>query len=50
MARKRLTIILGIRPDVIRASLILNLLRENEDFDIQFIWSGQDSDNLIDVL
>ena len=46
MARKRLAIILGIR-----SSLILNSLRENEDFDIQFIWSGQHySDNLIDVL
>ena len=46
MARKRLAIILKMRP-----ILILNLLRYNEDYDIQFILSGQHySDNLIDVL
>ncbi len=50
MAKKRLAIILGIRPDVIRASLILNSIRTTKEFDIIFIWSGQHySDNLKDV-
>ena len=50
MKKKRLAIILGIRPDVIRASLILNSIRNSEEFDIKFIWSGQHySDNLKDV-
>ena len=48
--KKKLAIILGIRPDVIRASLILNLIRAVEDLDVRFIWSGQHySDNLKDV-
>ena len=50
MNKKRLAIILGIRPDVIRASLILNSIRASEEFDVKFIWSGQHySDNLKDV-
>ena len=50
MNKKRLAIILGIRPDVIRASLILNSIRTSEEFDVKFIWSGQHySDNLKDV-
>ena len=50
MAKKRLAIILGIRPDVIRASLILNSIRATKEFDVKFIWSGQHySDNLKDV-
>jgi UDP-N-acetylglucosamine 2-epimerase len=50
MARKKLAIILGIRPDVIRASLVLNSIRKRTDFDVTFIWSGQHySDNLKDV-
>lgn len=50
MENKRLAVILGIRPDVIRASIILNILRSNEKFDIRFIWSGQHySDNLKDI-
>ena len=50
MTKKRLAIILGIRPDVIRASLILNSIRPVKDFDVKFIWSGQHySDNLKDV-
>ena len=41
---------MGIRPDVIRASLILNNIREIEEIDVQFVWSGQHySDNLKDV-
>jgi len=50
MDKKKLAIVLGIRPDVIRASLILNAIREVDEFDIRFIWSGQHySDNLKDV-
>jgi len=50
MEKKKLAIILGIRPDVIRASLILNSIREVDEFDVKFIWSGQHySDNLKDV-
>lgn len=50
MIKKRLAIILGIRPDVIRASLILNAIRTTKEFDVKFIWSGQHySDNLKDV-
>jgi len=50
MAKKRLAICLGIRPDVIRASLVLNNIRSMDDFDVQFIWSGQHySDNLKDI-
>ena len=40
MTKKRLAIILGIRPDVIRASLILNSIRATKEFDIKFIWSS----------
>lgn len=48
--KKKLAVVLGIRPDVIRASLILNQLRANKEHDIQFIWSGQHySDNLKDI-
>jgi len=50
MSKKKLAIILGIRPDVIRASLILNSIRETNEFDVKFIWSGQHySDNLKDM-
>ncbi len=50
MSKKKLAIVLGIRPDVIRASIMLNLLRANSDYDIKFIWSGQHySDNLKDI-
>ena len=50
MNKKQLAIILGIRPDVIRASLILNSIRATEEFDVKFIWSGQHySDNLKDI-
>jgi UDP-GlcNAc3NAcA epimerase len=48
--RKRIALILGIRPDVIRASLVINGLRSLHDIDLRFIWSGQHySDNLKDV-
>ena len=45
-----MAVILGIRPDVIRASLILNRIRSHPHYDIRFIWSGQHySDNLKDI-
>lgn len=45
-----LAIVLGIRPDVIRASLVLNALRAQTKHRITFIWSGQHySDNLKDI-
>jgi UDP-N-acetylglucosamine 2-epimerase (non-hydrolysing) len=48
--KKRLAIILGIRPDVIRASLVLNAIRAMDDLDVRFIWSGQHySVNLKDI-
>ena len=47
---KDLAIILGIRPDVIRASKILNLLAESSEITYDFIWSGQHySDNMKDI-
>jgi UDP-N-acetylglucosamine 2-epimerase len=47
---RRLAIVLGIRPDVIRASILLELLRSDADCDLRFIWTGQHySDNLKDV-
>jgi len=48
--KKKLTIILGIRPDVIRASIILEKLRAQDKHEIVFVWSGQHySDNLKDI-
>lgn len=47
---KPLAVILGIRPDLIRASLVLRSLREELGDNLVFIWSGQHySDNLKDV-
>jgi UDP-N-acetylglucosamine 2-epimerase (non-hydrolysing) len=44
---KKLAFILGIRPDVIRAALVINQLRRYPDMEMVFIWSGQHySDNL----
>lgn len=49
-SKPHLAIILGIRPDVIRASLFLNMIRDDERVKVTFIWSGQHySDNLKDV-
>jgi len=43
----RLAFILGIRPDVIRASLIIKHLRRYADCELHLVWSGQHySDNL----
>ena len=48
--RRKLAFILGIRPDVIRASLVLEKLRAQKRHEIVFIWSGQHyADNLKDV-
>ena len=47
MQKKKIAFILGIRPDIIRAVLIMRYLNEAPDLDVQFIWSGQHySDNL----
>jgi len=48
--KKKLAIVFGIRPDVIRASIVLEMLRSQKKHDIVFIWSGQHySDNLKDI-
>lgn len=48
--KPHLCVVLGIRPDVIRASIFLNLIREDKRIKTTFIWSGQHySDNLKDV-
>ena len=48
--KKKLAIVLGIRPDVIRASIVLEMLRAQKRYDNIFIWSGQHyADNLKDV-
>jgi len=45
-----ITFVLGIRPDVIRASLVLRELASRSDISMRFVWSGQHySDNLKDV-
>lgn len=50
MSTNRLAFILGIRPDVIRAALILHHLRSYKDIETVFIWSGQHySDNLKNI-
>ena len=50
MHKIRVAIILGIRPDVIRSSIILKLLNESDQIDLTFIWSGQHySYNMKDV-
>jgi UDP-N-acetylglucosamine 2-epimerase (non-hydrolysing) len=47
---KDIAIILGIRPDVIRASKILKLLNTQNEIKFDFIWSGQHySENMKDT-
>ena len=47
---KDLAIVLGIRPDVIRASKILKLLENQNEIDFDFLWSGQHySENMKDT-
>jgi hypothetical protein len=44
------SIVLGIRPDLIRASILLELLRQHPEINMRFIWSGQHySETLKDV-
>ena len=43
-------LILGIRPDLIRASRVLHLLKNQDEVRFTFVWSGQHyADNLKDV-
>src|SRR5437667_7403265 len=50
MERRKLAFILGIRPDVIRAALLIDQLRHYDDLEMVFIWSGQHySDNLKNI-
>jgi UDP-N-acetylglucosamine 2-epimerase len=50
MKKNTLAFILGIRPDVIRAALVINHLRQYDDMEMVFIWSGQHySDNLKNI-
>ena len=47
---KDIAIILGIRPDVIRASKILDILEKQNEISYDFIWSGQHySENMKDT-
>lgn len=39
--KKKIAFVLGIRPDLIRAVLIMRELRKAKDIDIKLIWSGQ---------
>jgi len=50
MTTKPLLMVLGIRPDVIRASIMLRELRASLGSNFKLVWSGQHySDNLKDV-
>ena len=47
---KKLVLVLGIRPDVIRCSILIKKLKEELKDQFVFIWSGQHySDNLRDI-
>lgn len=47
MKKKKLVFVLGIRPDIIRAVLIMRSLEKAKDIEVIFVWSGQHySDNL----
>jgi UDP-N-acetylglucosamine 2-epimerase len=47
---RHIALILGIRPDLIRASRVIHLLKARDDVKFTFWWSGQHySDNLKDV-
>lgn len=44
---KKIVFVLGIRPDIIRAALIMRYLKKAEDIKVIFVWSGQHySENL----
>lgn len=50
MKKKKLAFVLGIRPDIIRAVLIMRHLEKAKDIEVVFIWSGQHySDNLKEI-
>jgi UDP-N-acetyl-L-fucosamine synthase len=50
LAKPHVLLILGIRPDLIRASRVIHLLRARPEIDFTFMWSGQHyADNLKDV-
>lgn len=50
MRNPDITIVLGIRPDLIRASLVLKFLKANKNIKLRFVWSGQHySENLKDI-
>lgn len=38
---KKLVFVLGIRPDIIRAALIMRFLEKAKDIKVVFVWSGQ---------
>jgi UDP-N-acetylglucosamine 2-epimerase (non-hydrolysing) len=47
MSKQKIAFVLGIRPDIIRAALIMKYLKQTPDIEVVFIWSGQHySDNL----
>jgi UDP-N-acetylglucosamine 2-epimerase (non-hydrolysing) len=47
---RRLAFVLGIRPDVIRAALVIKELRQHPECELTFVWSGQHySDNLKEI-
>lgn len=45
MKKKKLAFVLGIRPDIIRAALIMKYIKRAKDVEIVFIWSGQHYDD-----
>lgn len=48
--KKTVAFVLGIRPDIIRAALILKHLKKSENINTILVWSGQHySDNLKDI-
>lgn len=50
MQKKRLAMVHGIRPGLIRNSIVLKQMRAAPDVEVVFIWSGQHySDNMKDI-
>jgi UDP-N-acetylglucosamine 2-epimerase (non-hydrolysing) len=50
LTKPHVLLILGIRPDLIRASRVIHLLRARPEIDFTLMWSGQHyADNLKDV-
>lgn len=50
MKKKTIAMVHGIRPALIRNSIVLNKLRARDDINVVFIWSGQHySNNLKDI-